>query len=131
MWLLFVECIGFEPTTPALSRRCSKPAELTLHGPQSLTWIWGCNIGKFLVNGISLSQKIRISSQPSSRHSVQGETLSEIILFPASGSQGNNSHPGIFGRPPVSFRRSAYLAWPLAASCFPGSRLPDQPSPYC
>ena len=26
-----VECIGFEPTTPALSRRCSKPTELTLH----------------------------------------------------------------------------------------------------
>lgn len=28
--LLSVECIGFEPTTPALSRRCSKPTELTL-----------------------------------------------------------------------------------------------------
>jgi hypothetical protein len=26
---LFVGCIGFEPMTPALSRRCSKPAELT------------------------------------------------------------------------------------------------------
>ena len=28
--ILLVECIGFEPTTPALSRRCSKPTELTL-----------------------------------------------------------------------------------------------------
>ncbi len=30
-WLgiFFVGCIGFEPMTPALSRQCSKPAELT------------------------------------------------------------------------------------------------------
>ncbi len=48
MWFLFVECIGFEPTTPALSRRCSKPTELTLRFPADNASEWGCNIGNIL-----------------------------------------------------------------------------------
>gem|GEM_PF-6037498 len=33
---ILVGCEGFEPTTPALSRRCSKPTELTSRGTAKL-----------------------------------------------------------------------------------------------
>ena len=64
-FLLGVECIGFEPTTPALSRRCSKPAELTLlllyNGFFRPIIETGCNIVKLSRSSLNFMARSHIS----------------------------------------------------------------------